>query len=406
MVEILNAPNDIINSPKNRKNSPQEDSDKWWGKISGFKKLWIAFALIIALWLWCKEKSKNWTVVQNFKKPTPENLKWRKVNDLYSYYLWYWWERFQIWDSLNFNPNEIIQSLYEKKFKKIPSWFEAAKKFYEDTVSKKDFNDFEACNYKILEDKIEESISDINSNFDWDWFWEKMLWWDKDKTKLFKAACNNIDEKCLLAYSMTELFPSCEGELNKNILNFLLQNGWEDFIYYLPAVNDDYASFWPYQFTSLAVYDANWEKRWASIINQFLPQEIGIPWSVVKLVWSDHHKAAYLFAMYNIYTLIKNKNNIAPLNLIKNSKHKGDLTQLIAIMHNKPANGKDFLQEWYKLNTDKKYLDKKTHNRKWEVTYNYDVDKNGSIDLYESKLSPSTSHWYWKKTYYNRRALS
>ncbi|MEI8252820.1 MAG: hypothetical protein WCG25_03595 [bacterium] len=62
--------------------------------------------------------------------------------------------------------------------------------------------------------------------------------------------------------------------------------------------------------------------------------------------------------------MIKNKNNIAPLNLIKNSKHKGDLTQLIAIMHNKPANGKDFLQEWYKLNTDKKYLDKKTHNRK------------------------------------------
>jgi len=46
-----------------------------------------------------------------------------------------------------------------------------------------------------------------------------------NKIKLFKKLCNKIDEKSLLAYGMTELMGSVNGEFNKDFLNFLLECG-------------------------------------------------------------------------------------------------------------------------------------------------------------------------------------
>jgi hypothetical protein len=75
---------------------------------------------------------------------------------------------------------------------------------------------------------------------------------------------------------MTELFPSMD-KMNKDVLDFLLRHGGEELVYHLPAVNDDYASFGPYQFTSFAVYNAEGQKKGASILNDFLPSGIRIP---------------------------------------------------------------------------------------------------------------------------------
>jgi hypothetical protein len=254
---------------------------------------------------------------------------------------------------------------------------------------------------------IKISINKINKKFDRDKFWTEKLKWNEEKIKLFKNICSNIDEKCLLSYGMTELMPSPDWNLNKEILDFLLKNGWENFVMNLPAVADDYTSFGLYQFTSFAVFDT-WERQeWASVMNLYLPEELQIPWSVTKLQWQDHHKAAYLFAMYNIYNLIFKADweTIKSLKLLINQKDNNDLAQLIAIMHNLPSSWKNFLTERYKLKTEEKYIKKKTYNKKWKKVYEYDINKNWKIDLYESLLKPKASHNYWKKTYHNRNTL-
>ncbi len=381
---------DLINA-KHDKPEAKKDKQKSW-----FYRKQIALSLIVALWL------ISWTPAIR-KIQTPANLKWRKINDLYSYYLWYKGRSSEIWNTIEFNPKDIISLLYKKKFKKVADWFDVAQDYYKKVVSKIDFTKSESSNIEEFRIKIRESISDIKANFDRDKFSKDRLWWSTTKLKLFKNLCDNIDDKSLIAYSMTELFPSTDGKLNKEILDFLLRHWWEDFIYSLPAIHDDYASFWPYQFTSFAVYDTGKEKRWASITNDFL-KKYSIPWSVTKLRKEDHHKAAYLFAMYNLSRLIDNPENEKALKLISTVEKKNDLAQLIAIMHNKPANWKDFLQERYKLNTNKTYLEKRTYKNK-KLIHNYDLNGNKRIDLYESIEYLSTSHSYWKKTYFNRKAL-
>ena len=404
MVEIagsnLNLSNSNLDTPKLKKS-----------------KLFYSLLILLALASCGKKEMKE--TEKNFKVPVPAELKWKKLNDLYSYYLWFGGDTITLgrkiiinkndtlntWDTIVFKPNDIIKSLYERKFEKIPEGFEVAKRFYDDSISKMNFDNFQASSIWEYKNDIKNSINQVKDTFDRDSFCNEKLWWDKKKLNLFKDICYNIDENSLLAYSMTELFPSPTWEYNQNILEFMLKNGWKNLIYYLPAVNDDYASFGPYQFTSKAIYDAWGELLWASIMNQYLPKEFKIPGSVIKLEWNDHHRAAYLFAMYNLYILLKNQKNLEALKLLSKSEYKSDLTQLIAIMHNKPANWDDFLRERYKLKTDKKYLKKMTLDKKGRVKYKYDMNGNWNIDLYESKLSPSTSHRYWKKTYFNRKII-
>ncbi len=345
------------------------------------------------------------------KIKTSDWLKWRKVWDLYSHYLWYNWKSVEIWDTILFKPNKILEELYWRKFKRENTkWFTVAKDFYDNTVSKIDFDIVEPSSLELMTENIKTTIKNINENFDRERFWKEKLKWNEEKIKLFKKICNNIDENCLLAYGMTELMPSPDWNLNKEILDFLLKNWWENFVMNLPAVADDYTSFWLYQFTSFAVYDASGRQEWASVMNLYLPKELKIPWSVTKLQWQDHHKAAYLFAMYNLYTLIFKAewDMIKALELLTNQKDNNDLAQLIAIMHNLPANWKVFLDEWYKLNTDKAYLNKKQGTGKNK--YNYDLNNNKKVDLYESfvwkqNTPKNWSHNYWKKTYYNRKTL-
>lgn len=380
-------------------------------------KILIATSILIYSWVKVYENYKNKILNDtkiidlksfDYKIKTPDWLQWKKVWDLYSHYLWYNWKSSKIWDTIVFKPNDILKELYWRKFRrKNDKWFTVAKDFYENTVSKIDFDIVEPSNLELMTSNIKLSINEINKNFDRDKFWKEKLKWNEEKIKLFKNICSNIDEKCLLAYGMTELMPSPDWNLNKEILDFLLKNGWENFVMNLPAVADDYTSFWLYQFTSFAVYDT-WDKQeWASVMSLYLPEELQIPWSVTKLQLQDHHNAAYLFAMYNIYNLIFKADweTIKALKLLTNQKDNNNLAQLIAIMHNLPSSWKKFLTERYKLKTEKKYIKQKTYNKKWEKIYEYDINENWKIDLYESLLKPKTSHNYWEKTYHNRNTL-
>ncbi|HOG15601.1 MAG TPA: hypothetical protein PK674_03355 [Candidatus Absconditabacterales bacterium] len=337
-----------------------------------------------------------------------DSLKLRKVGDLYSYYLGYGGEPVEIGDTIIFKPNEIIALLYQRKFnRKNRKGFTVAKEFYDKTVSNINFNNVVPSSLDLMTKNINDAIKEVNENFDREKFGKERLKNNKSKINLFKKICDKIDQKCLIAYGMTEIMPSRDGELNKEVLDFLLKNGGERFVMNLPAVNDDYASFGFYQLTSKAVFDTGDEKKGGvSKMNLYMPKEHKVPGSVIMLQGQDHHKAAYLFAMYNLYTLVFKADSemVKALELLANQQDNNDLTQLIAIMHNLPKNGQPFLYEWYKLNTDKNYLHQKTHNKKGKP-YNYDLNGNKKIDLYESFVSPKTSHNYGKKTYYNRKSL-
>lgn len=99
-----------------------------------------------------------------------------------------------------------------------------AKQFYDETVSKVDFHDVTPITVDQYSHSIRESIKEIQNNFDWEAFNKKRFEDNSKNAEIFKNICKNIDEDCLLAYSMTEFFPSADGKLNKELLSFLLKN--------------------------------------------------------------------------------------------------------------------------------------------------------------------------------------
>ena len=285
-----------------------------------------------------------------------------------------------------------------------------AKQHYDNVVSKINFNDYTPITLPEYEEQIDQTLNKIKNNIDRDGLWKKLLWGDKEKLRTLQDLSDNISPKSLTSYSMTELFPGTDGNFNKNFLNFLLQNGGTQYLEYLPAIYDDYTSFWQYQFTSLAVRETDKGKEGASKVNEFVEKDLRIPWSVSILQGEDHHKAAYLLSINNLSNLLRNwdstiQNALKKLTKIEN---QSNLSQLIAIMHNKPINWKKFLEEREKLNTNKTYLEKKQNWKNGK--YNYDTNQNGQIDIYESfvgnKNDIEWSHNYWEKTYNNFKALS
>ncbi len=377
----MNRPNNI-NSPKRKTFLTKLEHNK--------KAIWLTILLALAGGYALHELTEKETF--KAKVETPASLKWRKINDLYSYYMWFSWKRETLWDSINFNPEEIIHQLYEKKLKNNHrNDFVVAQKFYDEVIKKIDFNTVDPSDIDTYLSHIEKAIDEVKDNFNWEKFGKDKFQSNTNKTSLFKHICKNIDEESLLSYSMTELFPWTEWIFNKEFLSFILEHGGEKFLQYLPAIYDDYTSFWPYQFTYLALADYGKTKNWASQTNIYLPEHYRIPGSVNQLKWDQHHKAAYLFAMYNIAQLVK-RNDIpqGALSMISKGKYKNDLAELIAIMHNKPGKWADFLKEWYRLQNNQ----------------TYDKNKNGKVDIYEAYPWSKIASQYGKKTYHNKNAIN
>lgn len=152
----------------------------------------------------------------------------------------------------------------------------------------------------------------------------------------FVLAAYSINENHILAYSMTEIFPSQDGEFNKNLLNVLLNEAGTTFINGIPALGDTFLSVGPYQFTSYAIRsDGNTEG--ANVIEKY--SKLKIPGSVAKLEGNDHHIAAYYFAVYNLGRLAR-KTNIK-------SKCMGDsMVPFISTAHHLPTVAINRAESW------------------------------------------------------------
>lgn len=380
-----------LNASKNQHEHLSEWFQKTLKSLTKYKKE-VAAAILVTLWIWYWiHKYNNKESKQDFTIETPSELQGKNLWDLYSYYLWQKWVSFKVEDSIYFNPDKIIDDLYDRKFRrKNVKGLRVAKEFYEENVESIDFNEVEPITLDEYIESIQAVIDEVDNNFDRDSFNEKHLNWNEEKIHIFKNLRENIDAKSLVAYSMAELFPGSNWDLNRDFFSFLLEHAGEKFLYYLPAVNDDLTSFGPYQFTYYALADFWDTQNGASKLNKYFPDDQQLPWSVVQLRGKDHHKAAYLFALYNISKLVKSTEvNRKAIKMLWEKKYKSDLGQLIAIMHNKPAKGHAFVNERYRLRNNNAY----------------DKNKNNKVDLYESIPSEKCASWYGKKTYYNRKSL-
>ena len=90
-------------------------------------------------------------------------------------------------------------------------------------------------------------------------------------------------------------------------------------------------------------------------MNKTLPEEERIPGSVIDLKsWEDQTKAAYMFAIYNLNTAIKNLSENQAKDLLKykkdnNESFMSNMTQLIAMCHHFPVDA-DALKKWHEAN--------------------------------------------------------
>lgn len=196
---------------------------------------------------------------------------------------------------------------------------------------------------------IKDTVDDTKEKLSWDKIAE-VKGMSAEEKELAKKVVDLLDEKSVLAYSLTELMPSADGVLNKNVLEFLLKYAGARFVYSIPAIGDPMTSFGPYQFTSYALHDLPGDRRGASVVNAALPKEIRIPGSVIKLQEEDHHRAAFLFMVDNICDLVKRSEKSAGWEQLDDSKKVAHLKEQIVIFcataHHQPAIAKRRAAEW------------------------------------------------------------
>lgn len=270
------------------------------------------------------------------------DLEGRVFADLYSEYTGI---KGAVPGEVTINFEEELDEMWKAKLNSFPN--KVAEQFYEEEVKSYDVLKSEKVSLEDYTFEAQEAINEINKNLDWDKL-KKLKDLSKNEAVLLKKVISQINGKDLISYALTEIMPSKEGELNKDVLDFLLKNAGKEYVEMIPAMHDAMTSFGPYQFTSGAVYDVLGTKEGASIINQALPEEKRIPGSVSLLEGIDHHKAAYLFAINNYANLI-NKLNSNQKKIFEKVgiSQKADLVSYMATAHHLPK---------YAIDSYKRYL--------------------------------------------------
>lgn len=159
-----------------------------------------------------------------------------------------------------------------------------------------------------------------------------------DRCKLLREIAEKTYGVDLVAYGMTELFPSANGTLNVRLMEVLLQNAGRQYLETIPAMHDRLTSLGLWQFTQYAVYNVGREVRGASAVNLYVGKPYKIPGSVLALRNEHHHRAAYMFAVANLKDLVRLMSDKEVANLLRgHRKHLDELVQFIATAHHLPG---------------------------------------------------------------------
>jgi len=184
-------------------------------------------------------------------------------------------------------------------------------------------------------DEIDRVAKDTHSRLNWGGVQNQFTISD-EKTNLVKAIAGQLGGKELLSYALTELMPSNDGDLNRDVFDYMLKNAGREYVERVPAIYDGLTSFGPYQFTANALFRTPEEVRGASHLADHVGGE-KVPGSVSKLRGINHHQAAYLLAAKHIIQLVRRLEGKNLDTLKNNWQHNmSDITQFIAAAHNYP----------------------------------------------------------------------
>ena len=188
---------------------------------------------------------------------------------------------------------------------------------------------------------------------------------DDTQMELLKRFESAISAKMMGAYAMTEIIP-VPGSHGVALFEFFLDKVGMQYINAIPARYDSLLSFGPYQFTvnaldehetvitkkkrGKAVKQKHFVKNGASLINSLLPRS-QIPAHVAELRGADHHKAAYLFALYNFTRLVEqlgSDDSDTPAKLLKyfDELPPDTILEFMATAHHLPGNAIDAFEEY------------------------------------------------------------
>ncbi len=213
----------------------------------------------------------------------------------------------------------------------------------------------EKMNFTKYQKHVQNAIDEVNKHIEWH-IVKQAMHLDSRKQKLLAEVSKFLKAEHLTAYALTELMPSSDGELNKNVYEFLLKNAGARYIYSIPAIYDDRLSFGPYQFTSGALEDDGQHRIGASVINAALPKGYKIPQNVSELRGNDHHKAAFLFAIYNLASLLQRLDEKEMDVFEKHWRvHIVGVTEFIATAHHLPGAAFSAAKRWLDANVDHEF---------------------------------------------------
>lgn len=246
--------------------------------------------------------------------------------------------------NINFSAN--LQYLWERKLA-IPGVTGAARKGARVILARYDNSDPQYKGIKTFVHEVDEQAQLAHNSIDFPAFCTRI------KLKPFqcstlKRITATIRGKQLVAYGMTEVMPTWDGDLNYTILDTLLRNAGENYIQSIPAMGDKLMSLGFYQFTSHAVYKGETSEG-ANVVSDFVADKSAqIPGSVVDLKGADHHRAAYYLMTYNMARLVRRLNEQDSQRLLSGQCSRTSLTQFIATAHHMPTRAVDKAHDWIK----------------------------------------------------------
>lgn len=159
-----------------------------------------------------------------------------------------------------------------------------------------------------------------------------------------RVTAGRLGGRELAAYGMTELFTGTDGQFNYTLLDTLLRNAGENYLAAIPALGDTRMSLGFYQFTSDAVMAAS-KREGANVIDQYNARA-QISGSVATLTGAQHHRAAKLFAVYNLARLAQALTPQQAATLSSGACAQDQLTQFVAVAHHMPTPSIRSAQRW------------------------------------------------------------
>ncbi len=180
-----------------------------------------------------------------------------------------------------------------------------------------------------------------------------------DGCSLLKDIAAQISGRDLVGYGMTELLPSRNGDVNVQLMEVLLQNAGSEYLNSLPALGDSMFSFGFYQFTSYAIrHDASGAEG-ASMINLYVDKSAHLTTgSVMGLKGTENHRAAFMFAVYNIANWIRFSKPEERSKLRRLYRGNMDqVAQFMAVAHHLPSPAIRQARQWVKHGGEKSLVE-------------------------------------------------